>query len=186
MNANALEQEPKFTIETPKEGDETEIGKMHLQSWHESYTDPKRGVTKEVIDEFRSDTTTENGDERRRGFFREAAEHPDKILYKIVRNSKGEIVGFLHCTKGEEFNDLDAIYLLNEAKGEGVGGKLMEEFLAWSDKKKPSHLEVFSANETALGFYERYGFAKTDKAPKLYKDRLEYIEMMRPAEEQQD
>ncbi len=178
-----MEKTPIFKIENPKEGDEAAIGVMHLQSWRESYMDPERGVTEELINELRGNAVTEEGNEFRRKTFAEAVAHPDTLLYRVVRNENGDIVGFMHCTKKEAYNELDAIYLLDEAKGSGTGGKLMEEFLAWADKNKPSLLEVFSANQKALGFYERYGFKQTDKAPQLYKGKLEYVEMVRPAEE---
>lgn len=80
-----------------------------------------------------------------------------------------------HITSG-------GLYLLNEAKGLGVGGKLMEEFLAWADKSKPCQLGAFASNEKAIGFYAKYGFVKTNKAVGRYKDTLDHIIMVRPAE----
>ncbi len=57
------------------------------------------------------------------------------------------------------------------------------EFLKWADKSKPSYLKVFSFNEKALGFYTKYGFAKTDNPPGLWRDKLPFVEMIRPADE---
>ena len=45
------------------------------------------------------------------------------------------------------------------------------------------HLEVFSFNDRALGFYAKYGFVKTDKPAQMWKDKLPFIEMVRPADE---
>lgn len=110
----------------------------------------------------------------------ESLKNPDIVLYRVVKNNNGDIVGFVHGSKNDNYNELDGVYLLDEVKGSGVGGKLMEEFLSWSDNTKPSHLDVFSFNDKAIGFYNKYGFVKTDKPTQLYKGRLPYIEMIRP------
>jgi GNAT superfamily N-acetyltransferase len=176
-----MEQEPAFNIEPPQLGDEEGIGPMHIKAWKESYLNPELGVTEEWIDEvighFAVDFT------HRRNTIVEALANPDQVLYRVVKNANGEIVGFLHGTKGEEFNELEGIYILNEAKKTGTGGRLMAEFLDWADKEKPCHLGVFSFNEDALGFYKRYGFEKTDKPEGLHKEKMPFIEMVRPAEE---
>lgn len=173
---------PAFKIENPKEGDDVAVGIMHLQSWKESYMDLEKGITEEVINELRGNTATEEGNEFRKKTFAEALEHPDKVLYRVVKNQNGDVVGFMHCSQRETYNELEGIYLLDQAKGLGIGGKLMKEFLAWADKNKPSMLEVFLTNEKALGFYKKYGFSKTQKPPQLYKGKLEYVEMIRPAD----
>lgn len=171
-----------FSIESPNPGDEVGIGVAHKQAWLETYLNPNEGITEEVIDELIGHVATEEGDNYRKNIFAEALVSPEKILYRVIKNSSGKIVGFMHCTKEEEYNELGGIYLLNEAKGSGVGKKLMEEFLVWADKDKPCQLEVFSSNENAIGFYEKYGFKKTNKPQQSYKDKLSFIVMERPAE----
>lgn len=172
------EGEPRFEIGLPKQGDENELAEMHIQAWKESYMVPESGLTNEKIDELLGHMLVNT--EFRTKTIIEALEHPERSLYRIVRNESGEIVGFFHGTKGEQGNKLDAIYLLNEAKGSGTGGQLMEEFLSWIDKDKPTKLEVFPFNDAAIGFYEKYGFIKTDKKVEPYKGMLPVIEMMRP------
>ncbi len=172
--------QPAFTIELPKEGDEREIGPMHVQSWKESYLNPELGLTEESIDDMVGYLATDL--EYRKNTIIEALAHPDKVLYRVVKNNNNKIVGFLHCIKNEEFNEFGGIYLLDEAKGSGIGGRLMDEFLAWADKDKPSQLDVFSFNDRAIGYYAKYGFVKTDKPVQFYQDKLPYIEMIRSAE----
>lgn len=175
-----MEKEPAFSIEAPQLGDEASIGPMHIKAWKESYLNEGLGVTEEWIDEQIGHFATDL--EHRRNTIAEALEHPDKVLYRVVKNANGEIVGFMHGTKGEEFNELEGIYILNEAKKTGTGGRLMTEFLEWGDKEKPCHLGVFSFNEDALGFYKRYGFVQNDKPEGLHRDKMPFIEMERPAE----
>jgi len=176
---NGMEKGPIFKIELPREGDEMELARMHIQAWKDAYVVPESGLTEEAIDKqlahFLEDTTY------RKNTIIESLENPDSSLYRVVKNSDGDIVGFLHGSKHEDFTELDAIYLLNEAKGTGVGGKLMKEFLNWADKSKPCRLEVFSFNDSAIGFYVRYGFEKTDTELPLFRG-LPVTEMIRPVE----
>lgn len=134
-----------------------------------------------MIDELIGHVALEEGNDYRKNIFSEAVASPDKILYRVVKNRSGEIVGFMHCTKGDEYNELGGLYLLKEAKGSGIGGKLMEEFLSWADKNKPCQLGVFSLNENAIGFYARYGFIKSNKPLTPHKGKLEQMIMVRPA-----
>jgi GNAT superfamily N-acetyltransferase len=175
-----IEKKPTFTIELPKIGDEVAIGPMHVQSWTETYINDEFGITEEVVEELIGHVATDT--DFRKNTLIEALAHPDRVLYRVIKNSKDEIVGFFHGSKNNAYNELDGVYLLNEVKGTGIGGKLMEEFLAWADKDKPCHLIAFSFNEKALGFYAKYGFTKTDAPIQLYKDKLPFIEMVRSAE----
>jgi GNAT superfamily N-acetyltransferase len=181
MNTESqIEKQPVFTIELPKIGDELAIGPMHVQSWKESYVTDESGLTEELVEELIGYFATDT--DFRKNTLAEALAHPDKVFYRVVKNNKNEIVGFFHGSKNDAYNELDGVYLLNEVKGTGIGGKLMEEFLAWADKDRPCHLIAFSFNEKALGFYTKYGFVKTDAPAQLYKDKLPYIEMVRSAE----
>ncbi|MBY0310287.1 GNAT family N-acetyltransferase [Patescibacteria group bacterium] len=174
-----FERERAFTIKVPQEGDEISLAPMHIQAWKETYIVPESGLTGESIDtmlaHLLADTTY------RKNVINESLTSPNVVLYRVVKNGAGEIVGFLHGTKNESYNELEAIYLLNEAKGSGVGGKLMEEFLNWADGDTPCRLEAFAFNDPAIGFYVRYGFKKTDTKLPPYKG-LSVIEMVRPVD----
>ena len=181
-NINNNIEKLSFTIETPKEGDEVGIGQAHKQAWSETYMNPKDGITEEVINDLIGHVAEEEGNDYRKNIFNEASVAPEKILYRVIKNNNGKIVGFMHCTKEEEYNELGGLYLLDEAKGAGLGGRLMEEFLAWADNGRPCQLEVFASNENAIGFYTKYGFKKTDKPAEHWKGKLDLIVMVRPVE----
>ncbi len=175
-----IEKQPVFTIEPPKMGDELAIGPMHVQSWKESYITPESGLTEELIEELVGHYATDFN--YRKNTLTEALAHPDKIFYRVVKNNDGKVVGFFHGSKNDSYNELEGVYLLDEVKGTGIGGALMEAFLAWIDTDKPCQLSAFSFNDKALGFYDKYGFVKTDAPVQFYKDKLPYIAMVRPAE----
>jgi len=58
--------------------------------------------------------------------------------------------------------EIKRIYVLDEAQGEGLGKRLMDEALAWlaAEGRAPVWLGVWSGNLSAQRFYDRYGFAK--------------------------
>jgi ribosomal protein S18 acetylase RimI-like enzyme len=176
---NDIEKEPAFKIERPKVGEEKDLAEMHIQAWKDAYVVPESGLTEESIDKqlahLLEDTTY------RKNTIIESLANPDRVLYRVVKNRDGEIVGFMHGSKHEDFTELDAIYLLNEVKGTGVGGKLIAEFLKWAEEGKPCRLEVFSFNDSSIGFYVRYGFEKTNKELPLFRG-LPVTEMIRPAD----
>ena len=175
-----IEQEPRFKIELPAVGDEKALAPVHIQAWKEAYIVPESGLTEEKIDELLAHLLTDTT--YRRGTIERALAEPEVVLYRVVKNVEGNIVGFLHGSKYEDYTELDAIYLLNEAKDSGTGSKLMGEFLSWSDRDKPCRLEVFSFNETAISFYNKFGFEITKSLP-LYKNILPVSEMVRPVQE---
>jgi ribosomal protein S18 acetylase RimI-like enzyme len=179
----SVETEPTFKIELPKVGDELALAPMHIQAWKETYVVPESGLTEEKVDVLLQHLLTNT--EFRKNTITEALTNPDKVFYRVVKNQNGDVVGFIHGSKHEDHTELDAVYLLNEAKGAGVGGKLMEEFLAWADKDKPCRLEAFVFNTSAIGFYSRYGFQKTDTEMPLFRG-MPVLEMVKPVEEESE
>ena len=175
----SVETEPTFKIELPKVGDELALAPMHIQAWKETYVLQESGLTEEKVDELLKHLLINT--DFRKNTISEALANPEKVLYRVVKNKDGNIVGFLHGSKHEDYTELDAVYLLNEAKASGVGGKHMETFLSWADKDKPARLEAFAFNTSAIGFYTKYGFEKTDAEMPLFKG-MPVIEMVRPAE----
>lgn len=174
-----FEKEPGFEIEKPKLGDELALAPMHIKSWKETYVNSETGLTEEMVDDLLGHMLKDTS--YRRNTIIQSIEDPNNVLYRVVKNNKSEIVGFMHGSKQEDCNKLQAIYLLGEAQGVGVGDKLMEEFLAWIETDKPTYLEVFSNNFRAIDFYIKYGFKITDKPVQMWK-KLPVIEMLRPAD----
>lgn len=178
MSMERIETIRNFSIQTPELGDEEGLAPMHVQAWKETYVNDRSGLTDSDVDEMLKSILTDLS--FRRNTIQDSLNNPTEVLYRVVKNNANKIVGFLHADQRGEFNELAGIYLLNEAKGTGIGQKLMEEFLLWSDKSKASRLVVFSFNNSAISFYNKYGFKKTDAPEGLYKNRLPYIEMIRP------
>lgn len=172
-----IEKNQNFSIQIPKLGDEQGLAPMHVQAWKETYVNGRSGLTNVQVDKMLEHILTDTS--FRRKTIKDALENPREVLYRVVKNKQGDIVGFLHASQRGEYNELEGIYLLDQAKGSGTGSRLMEEFLRWIDSNKPSHLQVFSFNDRAISFYEKYGFKRMNTPEKLYKNILPYIEMIR-------
>lgn len=61
--------------------------------------------------------------------------------------------------------------LLKEYCGMGIGGKLMQQCIAWCKEKKVTQieLEVVANNKRAINMYEGFGFRVTGTIPKAFR-----------------
>lgn len=56
-------------------------------------------------------------------------------------------------------NELQAIYVLPERQGMGIGKLLWKRAVEFFDGKLPVVLQVANYNESAISFYQRLGFS---------------------------
>ena len=87
---------------------------------------------------------------------------------KLRENSK------VDCLKGDDAIELQRIYILEKAKGKGVGDGLMTRcFMAARAKNyKTIWLGVWERNLTAQKFYEKYGFVEAGELQFPYGDTV--------------
>jgi GNAT superfamily N-acetyltransferase len=57
--------------------------------------------------------------------------------------------------------DLESIFVVADRRGDGVGAALVAEFARWARSRGADELSVtaYAANERAVAFYARHGFA---------------------------
>lgn len=148
----------KIVQATP--GDMKGIREVQKLSWLETYPNESIGITMaDIAARFSGDDTTAGKlqmDERIRRFFQPNA-------YTWIVKDKNRIVGYCLAIKGDSTNRIQAIYLLSEYQGKGLGKKLIFTALKWLGEKKPVYLNVASYNKKAISFYEHIGFIKTGK-----------------------
>ncbi|MFF1903693.1 GNAT family N-acetyltransferase [Kitasatospora sp. NPDC058218] len=162
-------------IDVPRPDDAAPVARMQLRAWLQTYPDEAAGIDEEWIREHRASTVTAEGVARWREFVEDAARQPDLLFCRVVR-SGAEVVGVL-CGRRDEVVTLGPMYLLAEAQGQGVGGRLMDDFLSWA-QDAPLRLWVTEYNERAIRFYERYGFRATGER-ELWRGRLPNVRMTR-------
>ena len=91
----------------------------------------------------------------------------------FIAESNGKAVGYaklrensrVDCLENETAIELHRIYILERAKGKGVGGELMNRCFETARAKgyKTIWLGVWEENPTARKFYEKLGFVKVGK-----------------------
>lgn len=140
-----------MTIRAATAADAAAIARVHIASWRSSYPG--------IIDD--AYLAALDLAERTEAWNRRLA---NPALATVVTERDGELVGFSFAgpdrgnrpdTRGEVY----ALYLLDGAKGQGLGRALFARSLAWLAEGGlvPVRVWVFVENERARAFYERMG-----------------------------
>ncbi|OGM31142.1 hypothetical protein A2803_01555 [Candidatus Woesebacteria bacterium RIFCSPHIGHO2_01_FULL_44_21] len=97
-------------------------------------------------------------------YFVKRISKPDCIC--LVAEVDNQVVGYLAGALMETDNwrpvkrtELENMFVKEKFRGKGVGKKLVEEFLKWSEGKKVKKVMVsaYTTNEKAIKFYKREG-----------------------------
>lgn len=149
-----------INIVKAKPSDMKSIREVQKLSWLETYPNEQLGITKDDINiRFASDNTEEGKwqmEERTKRFFSPNA-------YTWIVKDDDHIVGYCLAIRDKAISRIQAIYVLSEYQGGGLGKALLSRALKWLGNKKKVYLNVASYNENAISFYEHMGFVKTGK-----------------------
>lgn len=115
----------------------------------------------------------------------------DKDFHYIVAEEDGKIIGLvtwlMHGLPKHGLFELDRICILSEARGKGVGRKLVDKLIdnasKWYDKEgekiRKLYLLTHEDNKNAHSFYEKVGFShETTLKDHYYKDQDERVYVM--------
>ena len=115
----------------------------------------------------------------------------DKDFHYIVAEEAGKIIGLvtwlMHGLPKHGLFELDRICILSEARGKGVGRKLVDKLIdnasKWYDKKgekiRKLYLLTHEDNKNAHSFYEKVGFShETTLKDHYYRDQDERVYVM--------
>ena len=115
----------------------------------------------------------------------------DKDFHYIVAEEAGKIIGLvtwlIHGLPKHGLFELDRICILSEARGKGVGRKLVDKLIdnasKWYDKKgekiRKLYLLTHEDNKNAHSFYEKVGFShETTLKDHYYKNQDERVYVM--------
>ena len=115
----------------------------------------------------------------------------DKDFHYIVAEEAGKIIGLvtwlMHGLPKHGLFELDRICILSEARGKGVGRKLVDKLIdnasKWyeneSEKIRKLYLLTHEDNKNAHSFYEKVGFShETTLKDHYYKNQDERVYVM--------
>lgn len=80
------------------------------------------------------------------------------VILKCVKSESGSILGFI----GTYDSKVEMLFILNEARGKGVGKVLLRYAI---DQLGATKVDVNEKNLLAVGFYEQMGFKVTSRSP---------------------
>ncbi|MEQ8438562.1 MAG: GNAT family N-acetyltransferase [Ilumatobacter fluminis] len=99
-----------------------------------------------------------------RGMVGQTVEHERSNLWVAV--SGDDLVGKLFARIDEELTTvyLGAMWVAPDARGAGIGGRLMQAAEAWGEDRGVTRYELWvtEANQAAVRFYESLGYVPTD------------------------
>jgi len=171
-----------FEIQQATSDDAVGIGLVHLQATVDTYPNEELGITAEWLTKTYTFLTDESGIDYRKGTVKEAETDPDHNLYQVCKDEQGKVVGFVHATKNQEKSKLEALYLLQEARGTGVADEMIRLAIDFAGNL-PMELGVAQYNSRAIAFYERHGFRLMPSRGEFVNEIIPVVPMIRSAEE---
>ena len=134
---------------------------VQRQTWLDTYPNEEEGITYEDI---RLRVEGANGEliPKKVDKWKQAIETAGETRAVLVVRDEGKVVGFVVPSIMDGQRRISAIYVLPEAQGKGIGGKLLEKALEWQGKQEDIFLHVASYNQKAIDFYKKHGFEQTD------------------------
>ncbi len=148
-------------ISKPTEKDLDGIQDVYYRTYLDTYPNAVIGITREDIEvHFKKDRelSAEDQEKRKQHMLRP----PENHLFLVAKDGE-EVVGVCRMIQRETVNQLQAIYVLPEYQGQGVGSMLWKECLGFADPLKETIVQLATYNEKAKVFYSKRGFVDTGK-----------------------
>jgi ribosomal protein S18 acetylase RimI-like enzyme len=139
--------------------DVRDIQNVYHETWLDTYPSEEVGVIVEDIEEnFKNAYSKETLDNIANKI--RTLPVTAKFLIAVVND---KVVGLCRISIKEEFNQLNAIYVLPAYQGMGIGLKFWDESMIFFDKNKRIIVQVATYNSRAIKFYEKLGFRDNGK-----------------------
>jgi ribosomal protein S18 acetylase RimI-like enzyme len=148
-----------ITIQKPNKEDVKDIQQVFYKTWLATYPNSDIGITVEDIEERFKNRFSEKAIQKRLDDI--SNKNSDKLF--LVAKNNNEVVGVCRVIKEDKLNKLEAIYVLPEFQGQGIGKMFWIEALKFWNNDKIIIVQVASYNSNAIRFYERLGFVDTGK-----------------------
>jgi ribosomal protein S18 acetylase RimI-like enzyme len=148
-----------YKIRKIKAEDVLALHNVYFLTWLDIYPNKEFNITaKDIVYKYEQRLTP-----------KKIAESREKILQtkdnelKLLLEYQGEVVALCNVVKNQEYNQLQAIYVLPEYQRLGLGSSLWLEAKKFLDLNKKTIVHVAAYNNNAIRFYERLGFISTGK-----------------------
>ncbi len=146
-------------VSRAKPEDARGMQEVFYKTWLNTYPNVENGISVDDIeDRYKNAFTDETINKRA-----ERILHPPEGETVFVAKEDEKVVGLCFVEKYPEKNQIQAIYVLPEYQGKGIGKKLWSEAKKVFDAGKDVIIEVATYNTQAIEFYKKLGFVDTGK-----------------------
>ncbi|MEI6191289.1 MAG: GNAT family N-acetyltransferase [bacterium] len=146
-------------ISVAKPNESEDITEVIFKTWLVTYPNEEYGITVDDIEyRFKDRFTPENIQKRR-----EKIINPSKGETLLVVKNKNKVIGMCRVVIKDDRNQLQAIYVLPEYQGKGIGTMLWTEAQKYFDDTKDIYVELAVYNKSAEEFYKKLGFVDTGR-----------------------
>lgn len=153
------QSEQKVIIEPATPEDVKGMQEVFYKTWLATYPNEEVGITVDDIEDKFKDAFTEEILIRRA----EQITHLPQGHALFFAKDGDTVVGLCRVIKSETENRLQAIYILPEYQGRGIGTLLWNEAKKVFDENKDIVVAVAEYNQNAINFYTKLGFEDTGK-----------------------
>ncbi|MDP1625040.1 MAG: GNAT family N-acetyltransferase [bacterium] len=144
-------------IRSARPEDVPQLVTIFHKTWLETYPNAEHGITVDDIEDKFEDSYSAERFEKMSAHIRQL---PTNEKY-LVAETDGKIVGLARLVKKDEHNALQAIYVLPEYQGKGIGTMLWKEGRKGFESSKDFVVDVAEYNSEAISFYKSLGFEET-------------------------
>jgi ribosomal protein S18 acetylase RimI-like enzyme len=151
--------EKKIVVVSAKPEDARGIAEVFYKTWLDTYPNEEAGITVDDIEDRYKDSFTEESLKKRA----ERIANPPKGENLIIAKEDGKVVGLCRAIQNPDNNQIQAIYVLPEYQGRGIGHLLWGEAQKLFAPGKDIVVRVATFNAKAIDFYRKLGFEDTGK-----------------------
>jgi ribosomal protein S18 acetylase RimI-like enzyme len=148
-----------INIQKPTKEDVVGIQEVFYKTWLETYPNEDVGIIIEDVEERFKNRKSQKVINKRT---QEILNIPDGSLFLIAKDGDN-VVGVCRAKKGNEVNELMAIYVLPEYQRSGVGKMFWDEAIKFWGDENDIIVHVASYNKKAINFYKKVEFVDGGK-----------------------
>ena len=150
-------QQKEIKIVPALPGDVEGMQEVFYKTWLNTYPNKQFDITVDDIEDRFKDRLGEKRLQERR---ERIVQSPHTTF---LAKESDQVVGLCRVQNTDTQNKLQAICVLPEYQGKGIGTRLWEEAQKTFDKSKDTFVAVATYNANAISFYKKLGFEDTGK-----------------------
>ncbi len=167
-----------ITLRNAVPDDAYDIQNIFYKTFLKTYPNKETGITTEDVEEMFRDGFTDEKINARKEDIKNISSNGKFIV--AVDDQRNTAIGLCRVYVRENYNQLQAIYILPEFQKQGVGKILWDEASKFFDTNKDTIVHLATYNTEAIKFYEHLGFIDTGKRFEEERHRMPLSKILIP------